>query len=42
MTYSGSPSRRLAVLRQGESRARPMGRISAVLKADGAETGGGE
>jgi mannose-6-phosphate isomerase-like protein (cupin superfamily) len=34
-----APDRRPVVLRPGEGRAYPMGRISAVFKADGAETG---
>src|SRR5438132_13101234 len=39
MTDSGSPAgRRPVVLGPGEGRAYPMGRISAVFKADGAET----
>ncbi|MGD0609264.1 MAG: cupin domain-containing protein, partial [Streptosporangiaceae bacterium] len=39
MTDSGSTGRRPVVLGPGEGRAYPMGRISAVFKADGAETG---
>ena len=40
MTDSISDSgRRPVVLGPGEGRAYPMGRISAVFKADGAETG---
>jgi mannose-6-phosphate isomerase-like protein (cupin superfamily) len=34
-----APDRRPVVLRPGEGRTYPMGRISAVFKADGAETG---
>jgi mannose-6-phosphate isomerase-like protein (cupin superfamily) len=36
---SGSGGRRPVVLGPGEGREYPMGRISAVFKADGAETG---
>jgi mannose-6-phosphate isomerase-like protein (cupin superfamily) len=39
MADSGSTGRRPVVLGPGEGRAYPMGRISAVFKADGAETG---
>ena len=40
MTEDGSAAdRRPVVLGPGEGRAYPMGRISAVFKADGAETG---
>ena len=39
MTDSGSTGRRPVVLGPGEGRSYPMGRISAVFKADGAETG---
>ena len=40
MTEGGSASsRQPVVLGPGEGRAYPMGRISAVFKADGAETG---
>ena len=39
MTDSGSTGRRPVILGPGEGRAYPMGRISAVFKADGAETG---
>ena len=39
MTDSGSTGRRPVVLGPSEGRAYPMGRISAVFKADGAETG---
>jgi hypothetical protein len=39
MTDSGSAGRRPVLLGPGEGRAYPMGRISAVFKADGAETG---
>jgi hypothetical protein len=39
MTDSGRTGRRPVVLGPGEGRAYPMGRISAVFKADGAETG---
>lgn len=35
-----SAARRPVVLGPGEGRAYPMGRISAVFKADGADTGG--
>jgi mannose-6-phosphate isomerase-like protein (cupin superfamily) len=38
---AGPGGRRPVVLGPGEGRAYPMGRISAVFKADGAETGGG-
>jgi mannose-6-phosphate isomerase-like protein (cupin superfamily) len=38
---ASSASRRPVVLGPGEGRAYPMGRISAVFKADGAETGRG-
>ena len=38
MTDSTGPGRRSVVLRPGEGRAYPMGRISAVFKADGEET----
>jgi quercetin dioxygenase-like cupin family protein len=42
MTESGSGAgRRPTVLGTGEGRAYPMGRISAVFKADGAETAQG-
>ena len=42
MTDSDSAAgRRPVVLAPGEGRAYPMGRISAVFKADGAETGQG-
>jgi mannose-6-phosphate isomerase-like protein (cupin superfamily) len=42
MTKSASSAgRRPVVLGPGEGRAYPMGRISAVFKADGAETGEG-
>lgn len=37
---SVSTSRRAIVLRPGQGRAYAMGRIGAVFKADGAETGG--
>src|ERR1700678_1346707 len=37
----GNADRRPVVLAPGEGRAYPMGRISAVFKADGAETGHG-
>jgi mannose-6-phosphate isomerase-like protein (cupin superfamily) len=37
----GTVGRRPVVLRPGEGRAYPMGRISAVFKADGEETGQG-
>jgi mannose-6-phosphate isomerase-like protein (cupin superfamily) len=36
----GSASRAPIVLRPGKGRSYPMGRISALFKADGAETGG--
>jgi mannose-6-phosphate isomerase-like protein (cupin superfamily) len=40
MTENGSTARRLPiVLEPGEGRAYPMGRISAVFKAGGSETG---
>jgi mannose-6-phosphate isomerase-like protein (cupin superfamily) len=38
---ASSAGRRPVVLGPGEGRAYPMGRISAVFKADGAETGRG-
>ena len=38
---SSSPPRKAIVLGPGEGRAYPMGRISAVFKADGRETGAG-
>src|SRR5271154_348488 len=41
MTDSASDGRRPVVLRPGEGRVYPMGRISAVFKADGAETARG-
>jgi mannose-6-phosphate isomerase-like protein (cupin superfamily) len=42
MTDSGSPgSRQAIVLGPGAGRTYPMGRLSAVFKADGAETGHG-
>jgi quercetin dioxygenase-like cupin family protein len=37
---AGSPSRRPVVLAPGEGREYAMGRLSAVFKADGAETAG--
>lgn len=40
MPPDGSPARRPVVLAPGEGRAYPMGAISAIFKADGAETGG--
>ena len=39
MTDNGSTGRQPVVLGPGQGRAYPMGRISAVFKADGAETG---
>ncbi len=35
-----SPNRTAIILRPGEGRKYPMGRISAIFKADGAETAG--
>ena len=39
MTQTSSKTRQPIVLAPGEGRSYPMGRISAVFKADGAETG---
>ena len=38
MSSSATSGRRAVVLRPGEGRSYPMGRISALFKADGAET----
>ena len=40
MTESGSNRSQLVVLKPGEGRHYPMGRISSTFKADGVETGG--